>query len=54
MIHAPDHGEVRIMYDVSQKSNFERPLGVLGVYGWITVRSEVLVALTLKVTASVV
>jgi len=50
MIHAPDLGEVRIKYDVSQKINFERPLGALGAYGWITVRFEVFVALTMNIS----
>ena len=33
MILAPDLEEVRIKYNVSQKNNFGRLLGVLGVYG---------------------
>jgi hypothetical protein len=43
----PRRGE-NYAYDVSQNSNFERPLGVLGVYGWITVRYEVFVAKTMN------
>ena len=50
MILAPDLEEVRIKYNVSQKNNFGRLLGVLGVYGQIRVRSEVFVALTMNIS----
>lgn len=51
MFHAPDLGEVRIKYNIcDKKSNFEKPLGAQGVFGWITVKYEVFVVLTMNVS----
>lgn len=50
MIHASDLGEVGFKCYMSQKSNFERSLGVLGVYGWLPVRSEVFVLLAMNIS----
>lgn len=45
----PRRGENYVLY-VSQKSNSEKSLGVLGIYAWIAVRSKVFVALNMNIS----